>query len=291
MSCIVPERFAELLDSGGLEGTTSVESAHVASCPGCRDTWARLSSADEFLRASSAVRPRAGMSRMLAVLAAAAAVVLAVGVVFWKAPAPVRPAAGTQDPKPEPGPIVKVDVLVCQTVEDLFPKKPATTPFAARIPADRVAGLRDRMLALKLISRPSLSVLSGQEGTLFIGEQIAYDSEYIVNFDAEGVAAIEAVVGGAMNGIQLAVRPELAPGGEVQLSGFKLVFEEVAGEVAKAETPFGIIKMPQVKRVTYALKSKLARGESILVGPLRRLSDDDREDPLWALVSCSVAPK
>jgi hypothetical protein len=106
MTCIAEDRFAELLDGGGLGALRSEERDHLEGCDGCRESWASVAAAADVLTES---RPRrAGLAIRLLPVVAAAAMLLAIAglIVSRESPSghpvpPKDPVAEFIDAKPE----------------------------------------------------------------------------------------------------------------------------------------------------------------------------------------------
>ena len=80
MTCLSPDDFIELLESGRLDAPGPEQARHLQQCPECRDAWASIGAADDVL---PRLRPRA--RRTWAWMLAAATLLLALpGLLLWR---------------------------------------------------------------------------------------------------------------------------------------------------------------------------------------------------------------
>ncbi len=93
MTCLSPDDFIELLESGRLDSPGPEQARHLEQCPACRDAWASIGAADEVL---PRLRPRT--RRTWAWMSAAAALLLALpGLLLWRGAGTPSPGRASQE--------------------------------------------------------------------------------------------------------------------------------------------------------------------------------------------------
>lgn len=307
MSCIAPDRFVELLEAGP-DSAHPGEAEHLGSCAECRDSWARLAGADQLLRAAAPVVARGNRLPLSSMIAAAAALLLAVGLALWKSPggderSPVAPQdGGSYSPEPrvsvEVRPnaeaaaanLIHVDAVIIRAARGFAGQAVADPPSLRRISR---ADLESLTAAAgpdpdaELVQSPRLVLEDGAEGSIVVGDMhVSSDLAAIdILFDGEGPGRVNRVTAGGGSATWLTFRARRIAGEDaVRFAEATIEFRDSFPGPGPVDTPYGPMVSRASRATTARFSTTVKAEEALLIGPLFQPSNEDRRG-YWILIS------